>query len=329
MNDKYYYDIKHFPKQFAEGFELAKDIIVDNNGVPFQRVILCGMGGSSFFVKLINDYLATDKTIKFRIQAIKGYSLPLSADVNTLYFLSSYSGNTEEVLSCFDEVDTRGFKYVVITSGGELEARAQAKNAPIFKIPAGIQPRLSTGYFISGILRILQNQGLIGDKQAEVLAAAAKIEGSLDETWAKRLGSSLANRVPIVYSTDNNSSLALLSKIKFNENSKTQSFCNVFPELNHNEMVGFANMIMNPYFIIFKSKFTHSRNYKRIEIFTTLMAEKKLPVEVIDLKGDNILEEILMGYYFIDHVTYYLALAYNIDPEPVKMVENFKKLLGR
>jgi len=329
MNDKYYFDIKHFPKQFQEGFDLAKDIRIDNNGVPFQRVVLCGMGGSSFFVKLLNDYLATDKTIRFKIQAIKGYSLPLNADPNTLYFLSSYSGTTEEVLTCFDEVDTRGFKMIALTSGGELEQRALAKNVPIFKIPGHIQPRLSTGFFIAGIVKILQNQGMIQNKEAEMLAAAAKLDAGLDETWAKKMGSELMKKVPVIYSTDNNVSLAQLSKIKFNENSKTQAFFNFFPELNHNEMVGFTNMIMDPYFIIFRSQFTHPRNHKRIEIFKQLMEQKKLPVIVIDLKGDNVLEEILMGYYFIDHVTYYLALAYNIDPEPVAMVEEFKGLMDK
>lgn len=329
MNDKYYFDIKHFPKQFQLGFDLAKDITIDNNGVPFQRVMLCGMGGSSFFVKLLNDYFATDPTIKFKIQAIKGYTLPVNADPNTLYFLSSYSGGTEEVLNCFDEIDTRGFKYIVITSGGELEKRALAKNAPIFKLPGGIQPRLSTGYFIAGIIKILTNLGMIQDKETEMLAAAAKLDTTLDETWAKKMGTDLMQKVPIVYSTDNNTSLALISKIKFNENSKTQSFCNFFPELNHNEMVGFTNMIMAPYFIIYKSKFTHPRNHKRIEIFKHLMEQKNLSVEIIELKGDNVLEEILMGYYFIDHVTYYLALAYNIDPEPVVMVEDFKAILNK
>jgi glucose/mannose-6-phosphate isomerase len=174
---------------------------------------------------------------------------------------------------------------------------------------------------------VLANCGLIPDKKGEVLQAAAKIAASLDEERAKTIARGLLNKVPLVYATDRNSSLAYLAKIKFNENSKTQSFWNYFSELNHNEMVGFTKMVMSPYFIIFRSQYAFPRDYKRIEIFTKLMQEKGAPVEIVDLKGDNVLEEILMGYYFIDHVTYYLADEYGIDPEPVKMVEDFKREL--
>lgn len=324
MNDKYYFDIKNFPKQFALGFDLAKDIKVEGN---FNRVILCGMGGSSFYVDLINDYLATDPSAKIKIEVVKGYDLPKNVDNGTLFLLSSYSGNTEEVLSCLDKVDARGYKHIIITSGGELEKRAAIKNAPLLKIPGGIQPRLSTGYFISGVLQLLTNCGLIPDKKEDVLSAANAFEANLDEMMAKEFAKELLGKVPVIYATDNNSSLAHISKIKFNENSKTQAFDNFFPELNHNEMVGFTNMVMQAYFIIFQSQYTHSRNIKRIEIFSKLMNEKQIPVKVIQLKGASVLEEILMGYYFIDHVTYYLADAYGVDPEAVSMVEEFKKML--
>lgn len=324
MNDKYYFDIKKFPAQFSLGFELAKDVHVEGE---FNRVVLCGMGGSSFFVSLINDYLATDASIKLKIEVVKTYDIPKNVDKNTLFLISSYSGNTEEVLSCLDEVDARGYKYVIITAGGQLEQKALLKSVPYIKIPSGIQPRLSTGYFISSILQLLSNCNLIPDKRTEVLTAASKIEDSLDEEKAKNLAKMIENKVPVIYSTDNNRSLAEISKIKFNENSKTQSFHNFFPELNHNEMVGFSNIVMPLIFLIFKSQYTHTRNHKRIEIFSKILQEKSVHVEILELKGINVLEEILMGYYFIDHVTYYLADIYNVDPEAVAMVEDFKKML--
>lgn len=324
MNDKYYFDIKKFPSQFAEGFALAKNIKVDGD---FNRVIVCGMGGSSLFTSLINDYFASDASIKFQVEAVKAYELPKNTDSKTLFLISSYSGNTEETLACLDQADARGYSYIILTSGGELEKRAIQKNVPMLKIPQGIQPRLSTGYFIGGILQILHNCNLISDKQAEVVTAANTIESSLDEAYAKELAKRIEHKVPVIYATDNNRSLAEISKIKFNENSKTQAFHNYFPELNHNEMVGFTNVVMPLIFLIFQSQLTHTRNLKRIEIFKRLMQEKQIDVEIISLKGNTVLEEILMGYYFIDHVTYYLADAYGVDPEAVAMVEQFKKLL--
>lgn len=325
INQKYYYDIKNFPEQFPKGMELAKEIKV--NGL-FKEVVLCGMGGSSLFVGLINDLLESNGANNIRIKAIKGYDLPKYYSQDSLYILSSYSGNTEEVLNLFGQIKEKGLSHFVITAGGKLEELANQNNSAILKIPGGIQPRLSTGYFISGIIQILINSGIIpGDLKDLIIEAAKKISASLDEEKAKALSEKIYNKVPIIYSTDNNSSLAHISKIKFNENTKIQAFWNFFPELNHNEMVGYTKLIMNPFFLIFKSQYTNPQNYKRINIFKKLLNEKGVEVEILDLKGANIFEEILMGYYFIDHLTYYLAEKYGIDPEPVKMVEDFKKLL--
>jgi glucose/mannose-6-phosphate isomerase len=242
--------------------------------------------------------------------------------------VSSYSGNTEEVLSFYRQIIENDLPHIVITTGGKLEQLALQNGSPIYKIPGGIQPRLSTGYFIAGIVQILINCDVLpGGIKEMMLKASTNIGLNFNEEDTKELAKELLNKVPIIYSTDNNSSLACLSKIKFNENSKIQAFWNYFPELNHNEMVGYTNMVMNPFFIIFQSQFTNARNLKRIEIFRKLMKEKDLDSYLFELKGNNVLEEILMAYYFIDHVTYYLAELYGIDPEPVVMVEDFKKLL--
>jgi len=325
INQKYYNDIKNFPSQFAKGFEIAKDIKISGS---FNKVTICGMGGSSSFTELLNDVLAIDGSVNFKIDVVKGYCLPLNVNKETLYFIVSYSGNTEETLSCLEEVQQKGLSYIVVTSGGQLEEKANEYDVPIFKVPSGIQPRLSTGYFIAGLLQILFNCQLIPDMSKLVLDASSQINSLFDEKLSQDLAKSLINSVPIIYSTDNNSSLAYLSKIKFNENSKIQAFWNFFPELNHNEMVGFTNLVMKPFFIILKSQFTHPRNHKRIEVFKQVMSKQNANIFVLDLKGKNVLEEILMGYYFIDHVTYYLAENYGIDPEPVKIVEDFKALMN-
>jgi glucose/mannose-6-phosphate isomerase len=325
INEKYYNDIKRFPSQFLQGFDLSKNIKIEGD---FDGVTLCGMGGSSFFVSLINDIITAESSVDFKINAVKGYDLPEYKSNNIIYLISSYSGNTEEVLSFYKQVIDNDLPHVVITSGGKLEQLATKNNSAIYKIPGGIQPRLSTGYFIAGIIQILISCKLLPENIKEVVTKAAKSIGeNFNEEGAKQLAKELVGAVPVVYSTDNNSSLAHISKIKFNENTKIQAFWNFFPELNHNEMVGYTKLLMNPYFVIFQSQYTNPRNLKRISIFSRLMQEKNLKCYVFNLKGENILEEILMGYYFIDHVTFYLAEEYGLDPEPVAMVEDFKKLL--
>jgi len=324
LNQKYYQDIKRFPSQFQEGLDLVRNLNIDGE---FKRVMVCGVGGSSLYVELINNYL--EATGEIQIEVSRSYSIPKDQRDDTLFVIASYSGNTEETISCFEQVKLRGYKSVILTSGGKLNQLASEKSLPIIKLPTGIQPRLATGYIIGALVKLLSNLNLISDKEKEILSMAKKIEATLDEDKTKDLALRIKGKVPIIYSTENNFSIARISKIKFNENAKTQAFWNFFPELNHNEMVGFTNLVMKPFFIIFKSKFTHERNHKRIEIFKKITQGLGAEVEVLDMVGENVLEEMINAYYFIDHVTFYLAEAYGIDPEPVEMVEQFKQLLNQ
>ncbi len=326
MNDKYYRDIKKFPLQFSKGLELAGGTKVDGD---FDRIILCGMGGSSFFVHLINDLLAQLPEVKFKVEAVKDYSLPKNSDSNALYILSSVSGNTEEVLSCFDQVEARGYRCFVLTAGGELLNRANSKKIPTVVVPLDTQPRLLTGYLIAVLLKVLVNSALLDYDFDFLTEIFSKLDENLDEQYAKDLAKDLFNSVPIVIGSENNSSAALFTKIKFNENSKIPSYWNIFPEINHNEMVGYTNMLLPAHFLILKSKFSHPRIHKRIEVFKTLFQSKGNKVTVIELKGDSVPAEIFNMHYLADHITYYLANEYNIDPEPVAMVEEFKGLLNR
>ncbi len=325
INEKYYNDIKKFPSQFSEGLKLVKDLKIEGD---YNKAVVCGMGGSSLFVDMMNDFYRSEEVSYVPIFAHKGYEIPSYVDGKTLVVISSYSGNTEEVLSCFDDALARGLKILVVTTAGKLRKKAEKKGIPIFLIPGGLQPRLSTGYFISGLMKIFDEASIVSvDDLDAKLKKSAKNMVEPDEEKAGELALKIKGKVPIVYATDNNWSIARISKIKFNENSKTQSFWNYFPELNHNEMVGFSNMVMKPYFLIFKSKFTYERNYKRIEVFTKLMKQKGLEIEIIEMEGETVFEEILNAYNFIDYVTYFLAEEYGVDPEPVEMVEKFKEMI--
>ncbi len=331
INEKYYQDVKDFPNQFAKGLEIAKKVELNKFAdKEWDRVVVCGMGGSSLYVELINDFLDSEEgDSKLRLEANRNYNLPKNADGKTLFIVASYSGNTEETLSCLDQIQRKGWNCVAFSSGGKLLDRVRISGIPYFVIPTGRQPRLATGYFISGILKILERLSLIESKDELLTSAAENLESNLVEEEAKALAKRLVEKVPIIYSTDNNSSISRIAKIKFNENSKVQCFHNHFPELNHNEMEGFTKMVMEAYFIIFKSKFTNIQNLKRIEIFSRLISDKSWPVRIIEMLGKNNFEEILNAYYFIDHVTYYLAEEYGTDPEEVKMVEEFKLSLNR
>jgi glucose/mannose-6-phosphate isomerase len=255
------------------------------------------------------------------------YELPENVDKNTLIIISSYSGNTEETISCFEQALEDELPVIVVTAGGIVSQMAQENKIETLLIVEETQPRLLIGVFISAVICILQNCKLIENKTQEILSMSEQIDNSFNEGYAKEIALKLMSRVPIIYSTDNNWGMAKVIKIKFNENSKVPSFWNFFPELNHNEMEGYSNLIMAPYFLIFRSQFTNIRNHKRIEIFAEQMKQRGIESEIIEMEGDSNLEEMMNAVYLADHITYFLAEEYEIDPEPVDVIELFKSRL--
>lgn len=322
INAKYFEDIEKFPSQFSVGFELGSKVEVLGE---FSKAIVCGMGGSALYVEMLNNYFESLK-VPFKLDVCRGYTLPAYVDSTHLVFIVSHSGNTEETINCLNEAIERNLKVCIISSGGKLLDIAVEGSFPYIQVPQGTQPRLSTGYFIGAILKVLSNHKLTPDLQHDILSVVNEIES--DKSLAKEISLKLKYKLPIVYATEINSAIAQIVKIKLNENAKVQSFANYFPELNHNEMVGFTNMVSSPIFLIFKSKFENPRNIKRIEVFERLMKLKNIPVEIICLPGRSIIGEILNTYQLMDYVSYYLAEEYDTDPEPVAMVEEFKKLLS-
>jgi glucose/mannose-6-phosphate isomerase len=322
---KYYNDVKNFSKYFVQGLEIAKKVNVPNHctNSNFGRVVLCGMGGSSLSGELVNNILSSKNSIN--IDVVRSYDIPTNADKDTFFIVCSYSGNTEETLSCYEKIREKGYFAIVFTAGGKLLEIARRDNVPIFEIPSNIQPRLSIGYVTIGILYLLHKVGLIEDIIGEVIQSAQNSTLLVKEEECQSLAKKLKNKVPIIYATSENFSIARIGKVKINENAKVQSFWNFFPELNHNEMIGFTKLIIDPFFIIFESKFTHIRNKKRIEVFVKMMSDKNIKYARIKFNANNFIEETLAACYFMDLTSYYLACQYDIDPEPVTMVEEFKR----
>ena len=141
----------------------------------------------------------------------------------------------------------------------------------------------------------------------------------------------LKNRIPIIYASYQNRELARIWKIKFNENSKVPAFANYFPELNHNEMVGFERIssfqppIFRPYVLILRDLADHPRIQKRMKLTADILRKKKVAVDFIEINGKDNLSKVFSTLLLSDWASYYLALNYKVDPSPVKTVEDFKQ----
>ncbi len=320
--------------QFSVGFEIAKNAKAEGE---FKRVVVSGMGGSALPAGLVERYIQDVAlryaTLPVRIIQNRTYALPLgTASDHHLHVICSYSGNTEESLSCLEEAITKGVACIGMSAGGKLEALAKEKGIPHVKLPIPtptFQPRMGTGYFFGALVEILINHNLIPDVRQEVLEGAESVKANLEEReeTAKKLAESLKGKTPVIYSNDLYAPVAMIWKIKINENAKTPAFWNVIPEMNHNEMVGYT-LPQGPFHaVLLRDPKDDPRNLRRYEVMPSLLQEKGVTGETVDIQGETVYTGIFNTLLLGDFTAYYLALAYGQDPEPVEMVEAFKKLL--
>lgn len=317
--------ILDFPSQFAKGLEVAGDVKIEG---AFKRLVISGMGGSALPAEILKTYLEEIGT-DLEILQNRNYGLPKKAYKNALNFIASYSGNTEETLSSFDEALKNKLAMVVFTNGGKLLELAKTNNIPHVVIPDCIQPRCAIGYFFAAMLKILSNSNLTDNQDSAILSIQEYLLTIMApfEEKGRILAKKLVGQTPIVYASDLLKSIALILKIEFNENAKTPAFWNTFPEINHNEMVGWT-LPQGPFHIlIFQEKNIYPQVLKRMQITAELMKAKGIETDFISLEAQKTLDTIFSALIMGNWISYYLSLEYGQDPTPVAMVEEFKKQL--
>jgi len=293
-----------------------------------KKFIILGMGGSHLAADLIKNY---NPQIDLLIH--KNYGLPKLADKElkqSLIIANSYSGNTEEVLDGLKIAIKKKLNIIVIATGGKLISLAKKNNLPYIQMPNwGIQPRCALGLNCRAILKALgQNQAY-----AEIGTLAKTLKGRNYKSRGKTIAKMLKNKIPVIYSSENNYTIAYNWKIKFNENSKIPAFCNTLPELNHNEMTGFdispesKKLSQNFFFIFISDDTDHKQIQKRMLVTAKLYKKRNLPVTILSLAGKNKWQKIFSNLLIADWASYYNAKNYNHNPEQVPMVEEFKKMI--
>ncbi|HLC46783.1 MAG TPA: bifunctional phosphoglucose/phosphomannose isomerase [Candidatus Nanoarchaeia archaeon] len=314
------YVLDTFWNQCEEALALAQNISVEG---PLNGIVISGMGGSAIPGDILQGYA----DLKVPVVVNRDYSLPAWVTKQSLVFLISYSGNTEETVACFNDAKERGAKIVGISSGGKIEELCLRNKVSFVKVPSGYQPRDATGYLSLPIITVLKNSGIITVEEDEFKALISTLKKDVKET-AKSIAKKMKNKIVVVYSSQRLACLARTWKSKINENAKTQAFYNSFPELNHNEMVGFTKLIADYFIVMIEEESDHVRIKKRMDITKRLLQDAGCSAMVVNVSGRkrlaNIFYTILLGSY----VGYYLAEEYGIDPAPVVMVEDLKKELS-
>jgi glucose/mannose-6-phosphate isomerase len=310
--------IEGFPQQCKTALELPKGMSVSGK---ISNILIAGMGGSAIGGDLLRLYMHNSKIPVF---VVRDYKVPNFVDETSLVFAVSYSGNTEETISAFEDAQRKKAKIVAVTSGGQLGAMAKK----VIKIPSGLQPRAALGYLFFPALGVLNNSGIVDVKGKEIEELLENLSTTENfKTVGERIAKKIGLRTPLVYASEALSAVAYRWKTQFNENSKVAAFYHVFSEMNHNEIAGYQNINKSDFIAIFiRDKFDDDKIKKRMDV-TKEIISTRVDVEEVFTKGEHLLSRLFSSIYYGDFVSYYLAIQNRIDPTPVTVIENLKKKL--
>jgi glucose/mannose-6-phosphate isomerase len=326
-------------KQLKDAWGGAGKVEVGEEWEQVNKIIVAGMGGSALGAEVIKS-IDKDKIIR-PMEIVRDYHLPAYTDRNTLVVLSSYSGTTEETLSCAKEAQKAGAKTMAIASGGDLEDMAVSLGWPFYKIEAKYnpcnQPRMAVGYSIGGILRLLTAAGVVKIREEEIDLAINTLEKRKEE-WGlksleknnrvKQMAYKISGKMPIVIAAEHLSGNAKVFCNSMNENAKTLTTYFLLPEANHHLMegLGFPEAIKDKLIFVFLGSNLYSQEIKtRIRATKEVMEENGAAWEEFTPKDGSQLGEAMETILWGNYLNFYLAMINQIDPSPIPWVDFFKK----
>lgn len=326
--------IKTFPEQLKEALELTKQINPsDISKNEIQHIAISGMGGSGIGAHLIKSIV--EEHCKLPVTLIQGYVLPHWVNNKTLFIACSYSGNTEETLTLFDLAQEKTKHIFSITTGGRLKEISDQENFPQYNFSGEAKcPRAGLAYPSVAMLMLLQKLDFCTgiDIEEEIKASIQLLTTKQEDiqTEAKLVAKNIQGYFTLLYTDQKFYPAVLRFQQQLAENSKQLSHAHVFPELNHNELVGWRfpeDHIKKSKAILLRSDFDHSQNQKRMDISKSIIADK---AEVIELegKGESFTQQLYYFIHLIDWISFYLAEENHIDPFPVENIDFLKNKLA-
>jgi glucose/mannose-6-phosphate isomerase len=329
--------IKSFPEQASDAVEIARASKIRLSSSRIKNVIITGLGGSAIGGDILRSYAADQIGVPVLVN--RSYTLPQFVGNNSLVVVSSYSGGTEETISAYAMARKKGAQILVISSGGKIGETAAKLHHDWIKIPGGLPPRAALGYSFFTMLTVFQNVGLLKSKPAEIKETLGLLKRLSDEysDYGKNpqplwLAEQLMNMLPIVYSsTERIDAVNLRWRGQISENAKTVAYGNFFPEMNHNEIVGYSTLrdILSRFVVIFLiDKGDHPRVAARFNFVKEIIRPYCSDVIEIESQGKSLLARTFSLIHLGDWTSYYLAIKKNVDPTPVSNIDMLKKSLS-
>lgn len=321
--------VQKFSSQIKEAIAIAQRAELKNFDHKIANVVICGIGGSGIGGKLVSNLFEGES--KIPVTTCNEYDLPAFVNEQTLCIMSSYSGNTEEVLSMLEQAMQAKAEIACITSGGKILEIAKSKGYNLIVIPGGNPPRSCLGYSLVQQIRLLLHYGVVKGKALEEITQSALYLDQLEEEIVKDASAyakQLSGKIPVVYSSGTYSAIAARFCQQLNENSKVLCWHNKFPELNHNEIVGWTqvNPMLAPIFIQDQDDFYRTKT--RISFTIGVVKKYTDTVLQIEVKGNNPIEKAIYLIHLTDWISVKIAEVNGTDPIEIEVIDALKKELS-
>ncbi len=321
--------IRDFSKHLTEAISIGEKTSFSPSNNKIENVLICGLGGSGIGGTIISQMLAQE--CKVPIQVNKDYHIPAFVNEHTLVICCSYSGNTEETLSMYEQAKENGAEVSIITSGGKFAELAESNQHNILKIPGGHPPRAAFGLAFPQLLFTFEKYGLNSDEKISQLNSAISLldrEEETIQTEAKSLSERLHKKMPIIYSESSLEGVSVRFRQQINENSKMLCWHHAIPEMNHNELVGWRTKDEDLAVVIFRTEADYYRNQERIEYSKKVFSEYTSNINEVYAKGENDIERVCYLIHLGDWVSYFLAELKGIDSVEVDVITGLKNMLA-
>jgi len=333
--------IHDLPEQCRDAYEIGESCNINKPAVKINNIVFAGVGGSGIGADIIKVYLQNE--IRIPVSICRNYTLPDFVGEDTLLFCSSYSGNTEETISCFEQGIKRNAFIITMGTGGRLKELSLKNKIAHILIPPGYPPRTAIGYMSITILGVLVAFRFIKNKENDVKELCSTLinirnkeigfEVPLARNISKQIAAKLCKKYSIIYGTaDTTEAVSSRWREQIAENSKALSSSSVLPEMNHNEIVGwrFPEKLLKDFKVIMLcDKDDNERIKERIKISREIIKKSGAEVIVLERKSGPLLARIYSLMYMGDFVSFYLAILNNIDSTPVEAIDNLKKKLKK
>ena len=337
--DGMYQSIWDFPENIIDAIELSENIRLKNEYRDVNNIIIAGMGGSAIGGDVVYSLIKNDIKIPFVVN--RGYDLPAWANSSTLIICSSYSGNTEETISILEEAKSLGANVIGITTGGVLESLCKNYSFDFVNIPSGLQPRAALAFSFIPLLYILKKTSLINIVVKDWLETSVDLIKTKREEYSSdrennpvyQLANKLFKKLPIIYAdSELLETVAVRLKGQICENSKILAYHSIYPEMNHNEIVGWENneeFFSNYYVLWLMDDEMNSRNKSRKKIISEILLDLDVSQQEIKVDGNSFKERFLLLIHYGDWLSYWCAILHNTNPSPVKNIQTLKDKLSK